>query len=135
MNDKATSLGMTQTKIVDVDGRNPSNTSTSEDLFALAKYLYNNRSFVLKISSGRITSSVYGEPVFKNLQSLNTPKGTESAFVGGMVDTSGESQTFLGIFEVEIQGEKRPIAIIALGSKDGLADAQKMYNYVRLMYQ
>ncbi|MCC2630376.1 MAG: hypothetical protein K0S38_185 [Candidatus Paceibacter sp.] len=135
MNSKATSLGMTTTNIVDVDGKNLNNTSTPEDLFALAKYLYNNRSFVLKISSGRITSSVYGEPVFKNLKTLNTPSGTGNTFVGGMLDTTSDNQTFLGIFEIEIQGEKRPIAVVSLGSQDALADATAMYAYVRAMYK
>ncbi len=61
MNEKAVSVGMSSTNFVDVNGEGEENISNSEDLFLLLKYLYNNRSFILKISAGNLEESIYAE--------------------------------------------------------------------------
>jgi hypothetical protein len=115
MNNKASSLGMKASHFSDPAGSNADNLSNAQDLFALAKYIYNNRSFVFKISSGNLTTSAYGDPSFKNLENFNIPPGTESEFVGGKIGKStAAKETYLGVFTVSIHGTKRPIAIILL---------------------
>ena len=71
MNQKAASLGMASTALPDPAGRNQGNVSSAEDLFRLAQYLYNNRSFILRLSAGRITGSAYEAPSFPDLENFN----------------------------------------------------------------
>jgi hypothetical protein len=136
MNEKSKALGMTKTRYADVSGESNGNTATPSDLFALAKYLYNNRSFILKISSGSITSSIYGTPVFSNLRSVHVPEGTSKSFVGGVKGVTADGkQTYVGIFELTVHGEKRPIVVVLLGSENALTDAVAMVAYVEEMYK
>jgi hypothetical protein len=136
MNNKAVSVGMKKTSFADVTGVSPENTSTPEDLFALAKYLHNNRSFILKMSAGKISSSIYGDPIFNNLSSIHIPANTTSSFAGGILDTAHtETQAFLGTFNVTIQNQDRTIAVILLNSTDAEKDAKAMLEYVHLMYK
>lgn len=134
MNKKAEALGMKDTKLTDASGVDAGNVSTAEDLFVLSKYLYNNRSFILKISSGKLETSAYGESIFKGLENYNVFSGYPE-FVGGKVgDSSAAGETLLSVFELDIKGAKRPIAIILLGSTEKEADAKALFDYVKVNY-
>lgn len=134
MNSKAESLGMFSSVFSDPAGLDEENTSTAEDLFNLAKYIYNNRNFVFKVSAGNLVNLAYGFPDFKNLKNFNI-FSEDSSFVGGKVgETSAAGQTFLGVFELSFGGEKRPIAIIVLDSSDNEGDVRKILNYVKSNY-
>ena len=86
------------------------------------------------MSAGRITDSIYGEPVFSNLRNFNL-FGGDPLFIGGKTGkTNIAKETFLGIFRLELAGEERPIAIIILGSDDNRADAEKILNWLALHY-
>ncbi|MBI5732136.1 MAG: L,D-transpeptidase family protein [Candidatus Magasanikbacteria bacterium] len=131
MNKKAKSLGMVSARLVDPAGRGDENIATSQDLFNLAKYLYANRSFVLKITTGKLNYSAYGPPVFVGLGNFN-PLHDRKDFVGGKIGkTAAAGETLLEIFEMEIQDTKRPIAVILLGSEASDADAQKILDYIK----
>lgn len=122
MNKKAEALGMTNTKFVDPYGGGEDNISNTEDLFNLAKYLYNNRSFILKITSGQLKNSAYGPPIFSDLNNFNL-FGNNPNFIGGKIGKTNEaSETMLSVFEIETQGEKRPVAIIIIGSQDKIKE-------------
>jgi len=130
MNAKATAVGMRQTRFVDPAGSGEGNVSSAEDLFALSKYLYHNRSFILKLSAGRITNSAYGTAYFKDLKNLNV-FDKDPRFVGGKVGQTIEAkQVILSVFELEFLGEKRPVVLIALGSNDREKDATAMLAHV-----
>lgn len=134
MNEKARALGMGDTAFTDPAGREAGNVSMAEDLFNLAKYLYNNRRFILKISSGKLDWSAYGSTVFSDLKNFNVFED-EEGFIGGKVgETSEARQTILSIFELDFRGEKRPIVFIALGSDDNAKDAREMLDYVKRNY-
>jgi D-alanyl-D-alanine carboxypeptidase len=139
MNDKATSIGMTDTKFVDPSGAGAGNTSTAQDLFTLAKYIYNNRSFILDITSGQIKDSAYGTDPFSNIENFNGFTD-DPRFVGGKVGkTSAAKETQLSIFNVPIMTDDttstasttRPIILITLGSDDSTTDISNMLNYVQ----
>lgn len=87
MKAKAQALGMTHTQFKDPAGIDEGNVATAEDAFQLAKYLYNNRPFILKISAG-ITdsqSAAYGDPAWNDITPLH-PFIDDRAFFGGMID-------------------------------------------------
>ena len=134
MNDKAAALGMEKTHFQDPSGADSGNVSTAEDLFSLAKYLYNNRSFLLALSAGRVHESAYGKPYFDNLQNFNIFQD-DPAFVGGKVGlTTAAKETIISIFNLEVNGVTRPIAFIALGSDDNGADVRTMRSFIEKNY-
>ncbi len=134
MNEKAKSLGMLHTTFVDPSGIGEGNISTTEDLFVLAKYIYNNRSFIFNLTAGRGESSFYGPSLFKDLRNFNDFHD-EPGFVGGKVgETRAAGQTILSIFSLGLNGAERPIVFVVLGSKDRAADVRKLLNYVGFNY-
>lgn len=135
MNAKADSINLYNTEFVDPSGIGEGNKSTASDLFSLAQYLYNNRSFILKMSAGEITDSAYGEPVFQNLRNFNF-FGDDPSFIGGKSgQTIAARETFLGVWNIEIRGTNRKIAIIILGSEDSRADIEKILTWIKANYQ
>lgn len=135
MNQKAEALGMNNTKFVDSLGKSAENISSLENLFFLAKYLYNNRSFILKVSTGNLERSVYGAPIWSGLSNFNV--FTENPeFVGGKVGYIEEAKnTILTVFEIDIAGETRPVVIIVLGSEDAAKDVQIILEYIKTSYE
>lgn len=134
MNEKAKALGMESTVFIDPAGRDFGNVSTAEDLFNLAKYLYNNRRFILKTSAGKLDWSVYGSAIFSDLKNFNVFTG-DPDFIGGKVgETIEAKQTILSIFELNLGGEKRPVVIIALSSDDDAKDAREILDYIKGNY-
>lgn len=134
MNNKTKSLGMESAKIIDASGGGSENIATAKDLFNLAKYIYNNRRFIFKITSSRLTNSAYGEPVFADLKNFNV-FSDDPSFVGGKIGkTEAAGETMLAVFELEFDGEKRPVAIIVLGSLNVGKDVLQILNYLKNNY-
>lgn len=130
MNDKAKSLGMNDTFFADASGSSAENVSTAEDIFTLIKNINANRSFILKISSGKIEGSVYGAPKFQNLENFNGFVD-DPTFIGGKVGETAEAgQTIVSVFNIPFGNENRPIAIIALNSMDNFYDVQAIKDYI-----
>lgn len=135
MDNRAQTLGMDSTSFADSSGASAKNISTAEDLFQLAKYIYNNRRFVLDISNGKIENSLLGMPKINQLDNYNI-LSEEKGFVGGKVGlTEAAGQTLLSIYEIEIRGEKRPIVFIALNSQDNFKDLNLMIDYLKNNYE
>lgn len=134
MNNKAESLGMNNSKIVDASGSGNENISTAKDLFSLAKYIYNNRRFVFKITGGKLNNTAYGEPSFADLKNFNI-FNDDPSFIGGKIGkTEAANETMLAVFELEFNGEKRPVAVIVLGSSDVGKDVLQILNYLKNNY-
>lgn len=140
MNEKAASLGMKNTKFTDPSGASEDNVSTPEDLFTLAKYIYNNRSFIFNITSGKIKSSAYGENLFPDIGNFND-FADDLRFVGGKVGkTIAAKETEISVFNLAINNNgqtpsTRPIAIITLGSDTGKDDIISILNYISNNFQ
>lgn len=130
MNVKSEAIGMKNSSFADTSGVLSENISTAEDLFHLAKYLYHNRSFILHMSIGKEDRVKYGPPLYSNLRSLNVIPDVSGEVGGkiGLSSTAGES--ILAVFEIEIDGQKHPIAIIVLGSGDVKSDVRTLFKYI-----
>ncbi|MEW5805412.1 MAG: L,D-transpeptidase family protein [Patescibacteria group bacterium] len=139
MNKKAKALGMEKTIFADSSGISPVSASNAEDLFVLAKYLYFNRNFILKISTGETLASAYGQPKFTGLANFNKPKYSGSIwdnFIGGKIGlTRASKETIVSLFELEIRGEKRPVAVIVLGSDNYFQDVEAIVNQIKAAYE
>ena len=133
LNSKAAALGMSQTKFVDPAGMSGDNVSSAKDMFGLAKFLYNNKSFVLKVSSSSPENSG-ATRLFKNLKNFNLIDGTDG-FVGGKIGKSTSAkEAMLAVFEINFSGVSRPVAIIALNSEDVKGDILKIFDYIKSSY-
>lgn len=142
MNQKAKSLGMEDAIFADSSGISPVNASNAKDLFVLAKYLYFNRDFILKLSQNKITDSAYGQPQFKDLANFNKPRNGESKnppwseFVGGKIGlTNASKQTLISIFETKIGGEIRPVVVIVLSSESVYKDTEEILAKTKVVYE
>lgn len=134
MNKKAKSLGMTNTHFEDFWGGGSENISNAKDLFALAKYLFHNRKFLLDISGGKIYYGLISKN-FNDLKNLNCFSEKEN-FVGGKTGkTTVAKETVLSVFEVDFKTEKRPIFIAVLGSNDSCSDSEKILNWIKTSFK
>ena len=130
MNQRVQSLSMMNTKLVDSYGYDPGNVSTASDLFSLARYLLDSRSWLLNITKGKIYED-FGEITLGNLKNFNLFYDDPS-FVGGKVGaTPIARKTGVFIFDLEVKGEERPVAIIILKSEDNKKDTEEILNWLR----
>ncbi|MBI2120034.1 MAG: L,D-transpeptidase [Parcubacteria group bacterium] len=124
--DKARAVGMSHTK----DGA-----TTPEDLFYLAKYIYHNRNFIFKMSAGDLKNSAYGESQFKDVPNGNL-FADDPSFIGGKMMISDDgAESFMGVFNMEMGGETRPIFIFLGGSASVTEDMPGMIQYIRSSYR
>lgn len=129
MNEKAASIGMVHTHFADPSGASADNTSTAEDLFMLAKYIYNNRSFIFNITSGKVKGSAYGATEFTDLGNFNDFVGREFFFGGKNGKTIAAAETNLSVFQFPVGTTTRPIVYIVLGSQNAHDDSEKILDY------
>lgn len=131
MNEKAASIGMMNSHFADASGASAENVSTAEDLFMLAKYIYNNRSFIFKITSGKVEGSAYGSNGFSDLGNYNDFVGNP-VFIGGKNGkTTAAQETNISVFEFSSGQTKRPVALIILGSPDEKAESETLFNFIK----
>jgi D-alanyl-D-alanine endopeptidase (penicillin-binding protein 7) len=130
MNEKAKAIGMTHTKFVDPTGVSSENVSTAEDLFMLAKYIYNNRSFIFDITSGKVKTNTYGKSIFTDLGSADS-LSEHPQFFGGMSSQSGQHDGInLVVLKVPMGSTVRPLFMFTVGSKDEKNDITKGLSYI-----
>jgi len=135
MNIKAQSLGMKDTYFVDPSGVEGGNTSTLQDMFLMTKYIYHNRSFILRFSSESLDNAAYSPSQWSGLENHNSIRGLPG-FVGGKTDESATAGGVgVGIFEVSLGGETRPIMIAVVGSSDERADIETILDYIKAGFE
>lgn len=135
MNTKAKAIGMTHTHFVDPTGKGEGNQTTPEDLFMLAKYVYNNRSFLFNITSGRVKTTTYGESIFSNLAKANELSEKES-FYGGMSGKTKENNMYnFSVFELPLNEKIRPVFMLSFDSKDSKNDILNALTFLKSNYK
>lgn len=134
MNKKAKAIGLEKTHFEDNFGGGDGNLSSAKDLFFLAKYLYNNRHFLLDISRGKIYHHLISK-YLNDLKNFNCFSEKEN-FIGGKVGkTTKAGEVLLSIFEIEFGKEKRPIVIVVLGSVDSCGDGEKILTWLEKTFE
>jgi D-alanyl-D-alanine carboxypeptidase len=130
---RALSLGMSNTTVVDSYGEENGNFSTSEDLFYLIRYLFNNRLWMLNISKGQIYKN-FGKSKFTQIENKNL-YSEDPNFVGGFTEENSLGlSTSLFVFKFNLNGTERNIGIILIGSTDVLKDVQSARSYLDKIY-
>ena len=135
MNKKAQAIGLESTSFNDPSGLR-SDISTPEDLYKLLRYIYDNRRFVFGITTGEITDSAYGKPVFGHINNFNPIKSRPARLLGGKVGQTNEAgKTYAGVFAANVGGRtERKVAVIVLDSTDVQSDVTKLLNFVQSSY-
>lgn len=133
MNEKVASLGMEDTRFSDPAGSEHTNVSSVADLVRLAQYLYNNRSFILRISSGKEVPTAYRVTAFENLQNFNEVPGIVG-FIGGKVGKNSIGESALLLYTISVAGVDRTVAVVVLDSEDKNADIRVLLTYITRTY-
>lgn len=130
MNEKALSLGMTDTNYDDPSGLSKHNTSTVNDLFKLADYIFHDESFLINITrqpSRSIISNSGKEYVFDN----HTHFLDRNDYLGGKIGFTDEAlETYVAFFKEPIGGQDHNIVIIVLKSDNRKDDTLSLLNWL-----
>jgi serine-type D-Ala-D-Ala endopeptidase (penicillin-binding protein 7) len=131
MNNKAAQLGMLSTKFVDPSGLGSGNVSSLGDLYRLAEYIHESRSFIFDITVNGKVSTIQGLNEFSELVNFNTIEDVDS-FVGGKVgETKAAGQTSVSLHRIKIQGQERTVVIVLLGSANRSDDVKLLIDFVQ----
>lgn len=128
MNEKAKNIMMDNTSFEDPSGLSENNISTGRDLFYLLRYIINNRSSILKITKGEYIDAQKDQLFTDDELGNRNIFIYDPTFVGGKIgftDIARHTGAFL--FNLEIGGQRRNIAIILLKSQNLKYDTQKSY--------
>ncbi len=135
MNEKAKAIGMTRTTFVDPTGISEGNLSTASDIFMLTKYIYNNRSFLFNITSGKVKTTTYGPSIFTNLGEANSLANHDSFFGGIDATTDASGGLNLSVFELTIAAKVRPVFFLSIGSQHAGNDVTNAVEYIKSYYK
>jgi D-alanyl-D-alanine carboxypeptidase len=126
---------MLESSFVDPSGLGNGNTSTLADLFRLTQYIHSNRNFIFEITAKEKLTGVRDTGEFADLSNFNEVDELNN-FVGGKIgETTAAGQTSVSLHEVSIQGSKRTVAIILLGSAGRDADVRTLMHFVEEQYR
>lgn len=131
MNDKAHAIGMKNTHMEDPSGLSAENTASANDLFALMRYINTSQSFILNLTREKtktLTAENGRTYTFGNFNHFASTPG----FIGGKTGYTEEAQqTYASIWEIEVDGEIRTIAIIVLHSDDRKKDVEALLEWFK----
>ncbi len=129
MNDRATALGMAQTRFTDPSGLDAGNVSSVGDLLRLIQYIYDKRRFIVDITAGKKLPDIYVTGEFSDLTNFNEVEGLDN-FIGGKIgETAAAGKTSISLHTINVKGQERIVAIIILGSDNRTADVQALMAY------
>mgnify|MGYP001557976050 FL=1 len=129
MNTTAKALDMQTTHFADASGISAENVSTPDDLYRLATYLTNKKSFIFDITR-RPTKKLVADS--GNIYSFNNFNvfSNSADFVGGKVgQTAAAQETMISVFSIPVNEVPRRVAIIVLKSDDYTTDTTKLVEW------
>lgn len=133
MNEKAFSAGFYGTYFKDSSGLSPENVSTAEDLFRLAKYLFNSKRYILEVTKKKQFELKDGNDKIVHSW-FNVSKFTgEKGFLGGKTGYTDEArETAVEIFSLPLsEFSSRNIVIVVLGSENREGDVFAILNWLK----
>lgn len=126
MNAHAKALDMASTTFADASGKSSKNVSTPDDLYRLAVYLTNKKSFIWKITRTPEKTIVADDGTKFTFSNYNL-YADQPSFVGGKVGhTEAAQDTMVSVFTVPVAESTRRIAIVVLGSMDYKIDTSSL---------
>jgi len=133
-NEKAKAVGMVRSSF-SVNTSTEEGVTTAEDLFYLSKYLYHNRKFILDLSAGRQTNTIYERSLWADIPNQNI-FFEDKNFVGGKaIKNQDGTESFLGVFEIYAKKEKRPVFIFLENSQNVKDEVSAIIQYLQNSYR
>ena len=130
MNSTAKALDMTSSFYADASGISSDNISTPEDLFRLATYLSNKKSFVFDITRTKNKTISAEDGSSYRIENVNARADT-GPFEGGKAGhTTAASDTMVSVLSFKIGGATRHAAVIVLGSNDQAQDTMHLAEWI-----
>jgi D-alanyl-D-alanine carboxypeptidase len=121
---------MASTTFADPSGKSAENVSTADDLYRLAAYLADKKSFVLKITKTPQKKITAEDGTEFDIENVNAP-AYEDPFQGGKVGhTTAAEDTMLSVVSFNAGGQSRRAAVIVLGSDDQALDTERLADWV-----
>ena len=129
MNQKSVSIGMNDTHFADPSGKSIENTSSSDDMLKLLKYIYFKRRFLFDVSKGES---------YRTYSGLHTTELTnfsqfasDTRLVGLTTGTSTPADRNLAsVWEFSSPSGPVPVAVIVLGSGSAVSDTKALVGWV-----
>lgn len=131
MNRQARALGMSNTSFVEPSGLSAENVSTAKDIFKLAQYIHQRKSFILDVTrtESKTVNTSLATHTFQNIHQLRHIEGYAGG-KNGFISASGK--TLLTLFEIpDEEGKVRTIAIVVLGSEDSASDSLGLLSWLK----
>jgi len=129
MNTTAKALDMQSTHFVDASGVSAENLATPDDLYRLATYLANKKSFIFDITRTPTKKLIADSGNIYNFSNFNIFSNSDD-FVGGKVgQTAAAQETMVSVFSVPINEVPRRVAIIVLKSNSYTNDTTKLVDW------
>ncbi len=126
MNEKVKSVGLDQTYFEDPSGLSENNVSSAEDLFKLARYIYQYKKYIFDITKEK--EAKVGRYKFANINRLHLLNN----YVGGKDGYTDEAgRTLVAVFTMPLsEFEQRNIALILLKSENRTRDTAELIKYI-----
>jgi D-alanyl-D-alanine carboxypeptidase len=126
MNEKAESIGLSNTKFDDPSGLSANNVSTAHDLFELMRYIVRYKSFVLDVTTRK--EQKVNDRVWNNISRFKNDEG----YIGGKNGYTDEAiHTLTVALEMPLaEFENRRVAFVTLGSQNKEEDMRALIDYV-----
>jgi D-alanyl-D-alanine carboxypeptidase len=129
MNTTAKALDMQSTHFADASGISAEDISTPDDIYRLATYLANKKSFIWDITRTPTKRLVASSGDVYHFDNLNIFSGSPD-FIGGKVgQTVTAGKTMVSVFSMPVNGATRRIAVIVLKSADDTSDTTKLADW------
>lgn len=130
MNTTAKALGMHSTSFADASGVSADNISTADDLFRLATYLANKKSFVFDTTHMPQKTILSEDGTPYTIINVNAPVADEPYLGGKAGHTEAAQDTMVSLISVEVGGQKRRVAVIVLGSENQRSDTLALTSWI-----
>lgn len=129
MNTTAKALDMTSTHFADPSGISSQNISTPEDLYRLAVYLADKKSFIWSITRTPDKQVIASSGTAYRFNNFNIFFGSPD-FIGGKVgQTVAAGNTMISVFSIPVVGVPRRVAVIVLKSDDYAIDTGRLTDW------
>jgi len=129
MNATAKALDMQSTHFADASGISSENVSTTDDLFRLATYLANKKTFIFDITRTPTKKLISESGNVYPVENFNVFSDSAN-FIGGKVGkTAAAADTMVSVFSVPINGVARRVVIVVLKSDNYTTDTTALADW------
>lgn len=130
MNTSAKAFDMASTTFADASGLSPLNTSTPDDLFRLAAYLANKKSFVISIAKTKEKTITADDGTRYTIGNVHIPDDLNSSLQEHIAYAASSEDSTLSVASFKVGDHTRRVAIIILGSHDEEGDSELLGDWV-----